>query len=267
MTELRDRVAVELGRALRADSLDNPWSDTAGASTRTIYAPDGFLYEASRLRFHESVLEEHRALTPSPVTDGSLAVVVTAGPPGSGKSTALERMPELCGYRSIDADEFKDPLLLRAQADGLVDRWTARRLADDRPVQLREIAGFVHAESTTVADTLRRRALRNGENVVVHGTLSSVDYLDDLLAELDDAGYEKLRIVTVEVPLETAIAQATDRWWSVRDAATDPLGGRFVPEAAIRRYYPTGSTESVCGANARVLGDRAADLGWDVSIV
>lgn len=263
--ELRDRTAAELARFLADATLDDPWSDEDGANSRTVYAPDGYLYEASRLRFHETLLAAHLDATAAPVADGTLAVVVTAGPPGSGKSTALRAMPDLDGYRHIDADDFKDPLLERALADGLLDAWTATVLPDGRPVQPRELAGFVHAESTAVADTLRRRALRDGENVVVHGTLSSADYLDDLLAELDDAGYEQLRIVDVEVPLATAVDRATARWWSVRDAGTDPLGGRFVPESAIRQYFPADG-QPLCRSNATVLSDRAADLGWSVSI-
>jgi hypothetical protein len=264
--ELRDRTALELARVLRDSALDNPWTDIPGASTRTRYAPDGFLYQASRLRLHQEILDEHRAGTPTPVVDGTLAVVVTAGPPGSGKTTALSRMPELCGYRSIDADDFKDPLLERAATDGLLDGWTSRLLGDGRPVRPREVSGFVHAESTAIADTLRRRSLRNGENVVVHGTLSSVDYLDDLLGELDEAGYGTLRIVRVEVLLVTALEQAAARWWRSRIDDTDPLGGRFVPESAIRRYYPSDGGDSVCNANATALAERADALGWTVAV-
>lgn len=263
---VRDTTAAALTRVLRDAALDDPWTDRVGASTRTRYAPDGVLYEAARLRLHRELIEAHRSSLDDADQDGALAVVVTAGPPGSGKTTALSRMDELAGYRAIDADDFKDPLLERAAADGLLDAWTTRTLPDGRPVQAREVSGFVHAESTAIADALRRRSARNGENVVVHGTLSSVDYIDDLLGELDESGYERLRIVAVEVPVETAVEQALARWWRVRDDGSDALGGRFVPEQAIRRYWPTGSAESVCSRNAVVLGERAEALGWDVTL-
>ncbi|OIH94317.1 zeta toxin family protein [Curtobacterium sp. MCBA15_001] len=261
---LRDRTAADLAAFLQASCLDDPWTEDPSGSTRLRYAPDGFLYTAERLRLHESLLAAHAARTPAPSDDGTLAVVVTAGPPGAGKTTALARMPELDTYRHIDADDFKDALLERAAADGLLDAWTAHELADGAPVRPRELAAFVHAESTAVADTLRRRSLRDGENVVVHGTLSSVDYLDDLLSELDDAGYDRLRIVDVEVSFDAALEQATARWWQVR-RTDDPLGGRFVPASAIRRYYP-GAGSSLCRSNVSELERRAVDLGWDVRV-
>jgi predicted ABC-type ATPase len=264
--DLRDRTAAELDAFLHAVALDDPWSDEPGATSRITYAPDGFLYTAERLRLHEALLAEHLATRPVPDDEGALAVVVTAGPPGSGKTTTLARMRDLEGYRHIDADDFKDPLLERAAADGLLDHWTEHVLGDGRPVQPRELAGFVHAESTAVADTLRRRSLRNGENIVVHGTLSSVDYLDDLLSELDDAGYDRLRIVDVEVPFRVAVDQATERWWRVRERGDDPLGGRFVPASDIRSYYPEDQPTSVCRVNASALESRATALGWSVSI-
>jgi hypothetical protein len=242
---LRDRTADQLAAFLRHACLDDPWSDEPGASSRLRYAPDGFLYTAERLRLHEELLAAHADRTPAPSDDGTLAVVVTAGPPGAGKSTALARMPELDDYRHVDADDFKDALLERAAADGLLDGWTGNVLVDGRPVQPRELAGFVHAESTAVADTLRRRSLRDGENVVVHGTLSSVDYLDDLLSELDDAGYDHLRIVDVEVPFDAALEQATaGRTPSAGASCRSPRSAgttRTAPVRSVTRTRPSSS--------------------------
>jgi hypothetical protein len=69
----------------------------------------------------------------------------------------------------------------------------------------------------------------------------------------------------VEVPFDAALEQATERWWQVRDLGSDTLGGRFVPESAIRRYYPDGSG-SLCRSNASELERRATDLGWHVTV-
>ncbi|UAJ78989.1 zeta toxin family protein [Leifsonia sp. ZF2019] len=261
MTSSRDSVARELSALLRGWSLDDPWSDKPGTSTRTLYATDE-LYEVARVRLHESLVEQSRAASPIPPAEGRLAVVVTAGPPGAGKSTALAEEAELVAFRSIDADDFKDDLLAHADADGLLDAWTARTLGDDLPVSLRELSGFVHAESTEVAAAMRRACFADGENVIVHGTLSSVDHTAELLEELDSYGYDRLVVFDVEAPADIAVDRALDRWWRVRSDRSDPLGGRFVAPAAIRAYYRSGKP-TVTSENARRLHDFARDLGWE----
>ena len=247
------------------ERLDNPWSTRSGTSTWMTYAPDGILFPAARLRFHDELIEAHRAASEAR-TDGTLAVIVTAGPPGAGKSTALDRYPELSGYRSIDADDFKDPLLARAREEGLLEAWLGRILQDGRPVAPRELSNFVHAESTVIADAYRQEAFRLGENAIIHGTLSYAPMIDDLLEELDGSGYERLVVVDVEVPEEQAIEQARARWWKEREDGSDPMGGRFVPRDAIRSYYAQDAARSISWRNARDLAERARALDWDVRL-
>ncbi|RLP81378.1 zeta toxin protein [Mycetocola lacteus] len=264
MSAARERVAAQLERVLQRDGLDNPWGDREDASTRWIFG-DGFLYDTSRLRFQEDLIATARDRNPGSF-GGVLAAVVTAGPPGAGKSTALANDPRLAGFRDIDADDFKDALLLDARDRGLLDHWLSTSLDDGRPIMPRELAGFVHAESTAIADAMREACLIDGENIVIHGTLSSIDYVGALLAELDEFGYEQLIIYDVEVPAEVAVERALDRWWSARELGTDPLGGRFVPPAGIRAYYPDDAARAVTAANAQALHDRAYRLGWDVDL-
>ncbi|RLP76553.1 zeta toxin protein [Mycetocola tolaasinivorans] len=264
MNAPRERVAAQLEQVLRRDGLDNPWGDREDASTRWIFG-DGSLYDASRLRLHGELIDTARRKNPG-AFGGALAAVVTAGPPGAGKSTALALDPRLEGFRDIDADDFKDALLIDARERGLLDRWLHDTLEDGRPIMPRELAGFVHAESTALADAMREDCLVDGENIVIHGTLSSIEYVGELLAELDGFGYEQLIIYDVEVPAEIAVERALDRWWSTREAGVDPLGGRFVPPAGIRAYYPEDISRAVTAANAQMLHDRAARLGWDVEL-
>lgn len=267
MTGLREETAQELDRFLTQAGLDNPWTNRREASTRWHYAPDGELYEPARLRLHAQLIDEQRLKFPAPTREGAVTVVVTAGPPGAGKTTTLATMPELDGFRHIDADQFKDGLLRQAMSDGLLEQWANHLLGDGRPVAARELTGFVHAESTAVADMYRHQALRDGEDVVIHGTLSSIDHVAELLADFDLAGYTKLIVVDVEVPREQAVEQALARWWTVRDVQRDPLGGRFVPSSAIARYYPAGQAESISSDNATTLHGMAADIGWDVQMI
>ncbi len=273
MAELRDRVAAELARYLRTIGLDNPWTDRRDAASRWKYSADGVLYSIDRLKFHEALVAESRSQS-KVKTDGTLAAVVTAGPPGAGKTTALLKEGRFEGYRQIDADEFKDRLLLDSSLQDQLAPWLETSLLDSRPVAPRELSSFVHAESTAIADAMRDACLADGENIVIHGTLSSTSYIDDLLTELDRYGYERLVIFDVEVPIERAVEQALNRWWQLRESGEDPLGGRFIAPAAIRSYYPISqpgravrAVESITAENARHFRDRASDLGWDVELV
>lgn len=262
---LRDRVADELEGLLRRSGLDSPWSDRTDASTRWLHG-DGTLYDIDRMHLHDELVRQRRAASPAAARGHQLAAVVTAGPPGAGKTTVVARDPALARFCGVDADDFKDALLVDAQLQGHLERWTSMTLCDGRPVAPRELAGFVHAESTAVADAMREACLVDGEDILIHGTLSSTDYVDQLLAELDEFGYGRLVIYDVEVPAGQAVERALQRWWSVRTSGRDALGGRFLPPDAIRGYYPSGAGRSKTAANAVALRDRAQDLGWNVEL-
>jgi hypothetical protein len=166
----------------------------------------------------------------------------------------------------VDADRFKDSLLLREQADGTLNQFLGHTLSDEREVSVRELSGFVHAESTTIANTMRDRCLAEGENIIIHGTLSSTDHTDELLQQLDLYGYANLVIFDIEVSVDRAIDQALGRWWDDRISNPDGLGGRFVSPDTVRRQYSAGELVSNCAKNAQILHDRADSLGWNVDL-
>lgn len=191
------------------------------------------------------------------VSTGGHAVVVTAGPPGAGKSEARATMA-LAGYRVIDPDLAKDLLLRDAEASGLLAYRHAHVLPDGKPVGLRELAGHIHSASSRTADVVRQLALGAGENVVLDGTLSWTPLIDVYVNELFSAGYEDLEVVDVEAPLHVALERARNRWWRGRQRDPD-LGGRFVADHIIEGYYAAHSWQSSCAANALILAERAAD--------
>ncbi|MCP3426394.1 zeta toxin family protein [Rothia sp. AR01] len=178
----------------------------------------------------------------------------------------MQSFQDFRGFRHIDADDFKDLLLERALDDDLLSRWTEHELCDGRPVAPRELSSYVHAESTIIANTARTEALKRGEDVIVHGTLSQGAHADDLLAELDHHRYRRLTVVAVEVPCAVACQQALDRWWSLREQQSDPLGGRFIPPAVIRSHFEKDERVSICSRNARALSEKAEALGWEVDL-
>jgi hypothetical protein len=225
------------------------------------------LYPADRLELHAKLIDDVMAAGGVRTARKSLGVIVTAGPPGVGKSTALEKDARFADFRDIDADDFKDELLIDARRRGDITRWLSHELGDGRSVSERELSAFVHAESTTIANTMRNRCLASGENVIIHGTLSSLMHTDEILQDLNQYGYHKLTIFDVERPSEQAVEQALRRWWDDRIADRDGLGGRFVARKTIEDQYEPGAIESRCADNAIRLRSQAELLDWNVELV
>ncbi|WP_369046763.1 zeta toxin family protein [Sinomonas sp. P10A9] len=194
-----------------------------------------------------------------------MAVVVSAGPPGAGKSAVLESM-DLAGYRLIDPDVAKDMVIGHALDAGLLEYRRRFMLPDGDSVHPRELAPHVHQQSTRLADLVRQLSLASGENVIIDGTLAWEPLGDQYISELYKAGYEQLDVIAIELQPAVAIERATRRWWVGREEArgfiadsAGPLGGRFVPEEAVARCYSNGGRDSLCSINARRLAERADD--------
>lgn len=244
--------------------------DQVHAAITELYAEGGALYkappeltayfdDAAIVRVAKDYIERQED-----VSVGGMAVIISAGPPGAGKTEALGTL-SLDGYRIIDPDVAKDMLLDEAERHGLLRYRNELVLPDGGVVGLRELATQVHTLSTKVTDIVRGIALAAEENVVIDGTLSWQPLAGVYINELFDAGYEGLDVLDVEAPLEVSLARAKERWWSGRQS--DPHhGGRFISDAAIRGCYDEIHThESKCAANAWELAERAADeLGHGV---
>lgn len=203
------------------------------------------------------IAKDFRGLQDDVVSDGR-AVVVSAGPPGAGKSQALTSLL-LSGFRVIDPDTAKDLVLNEADRHGLLEYRHDIVLPDGQPVGLRELASHVHGLSTRVCDVVRSMALAAGENVIIDGTLSWRPLASHYIDELFNAGYEGVDVIDVEAPVDVALTRARGRWWEGRlnDAR---MGGRFIPDEAITACYPHEvAGESMCAANAVDLAQRAAD--------
>lgn len=192
------------------------------------------------------------------------AAIVTAGPPGAGKSTILGKLGR-AGYREVDSDEIKDLLLKDIAADDLYGRLMADNvLADGRPLAPRELAALVHRESTSITDDLQEICLRRGENLIVQGTLGWPGLPDALLAKLIDFEYVDLEVVDVQVDRAECHRRGTERWWDGR-IGDDPMGGRFTPTDSIDALY-VDDTHSVCTDHAGELAEKAAASGRFASV-
>ncbi|MFD9669452.1 zeta toxin family protein [Rhodococcus sp. NPDC059968] len=217
-----------------------------------------FAASPARLRLRRTVVDRYLARD-TPLREGRSAIL-TAGAPGAGKSTLLhDHIPDLDGYRSLDADEVKDFLIEQALRDGDYAELLGTELADGAPLAPRELAALVHDESTALIDQIRRLCLDRGENVLIEGTLRWPGQGPRVYEELVRANYTSLRVIGVEVPRDIAHEQALSRWWDGRLARrADPasLGGRFTPPAAIDDCYDD-DTMSKCARNAQALAAAA----------
>lgn len=199
----------------------------------------------------DRIIESYLAEQDNIVLGGQFCAIATAGVPGAGKSTSIERNGLAGrGWRVLDADRVKDYLIREALEAGDYRDILAVRLPDCGTVMPRELATLVHAESTKIVDALQERSMDRGENLVIEGTFSWPGLGERLLRQLGAAGYERFTIMDVEVAREQAQEQALQRWWTGRTGG-DELGGRFTPASVIAGLYPAGSVESICAANAR----------------
>lgn len=193
----------------------------------------------------------------SDVERGGRAALLTAGVPGAGKSSAVERLGLVGdGWRRLDADDIKAYLIEELVATGAVDDVLVVELADGHQVMPAELAGIVHTESTILLDRIRADCLRRHENVVIEGTLIYEPAARELLEELSDRSYQSVTIVDVEVAVDTAHEQALTRWWSARQERIltgQGQGGRYLPAVAIDRAFTAAAPYSVCRANALAL--------------
>lgn len=194
-------------------------------------------------------------LDSSEVFNQGRAVIVTAGPPGAGKSSVLAEL-SLDGYRLIDPDVIKDVLLDEADERGLLNYRLKHPLPDQQGhVLQRELSSHVHHFSTTVANWMRETALRRGENIIIDGSLAWEPLAQQYVRELVDAGYESATVISVDADEELVVERARARWWAGRKKG-EP-GGRFVPEDIVRASYSGG--KSACSRNAAELAERAQD--------
>lgn len=222
-----------------------------------------------RAVIRERLVETYLRREPTALQLG-FAAVITAGPPGAGKSVAVGGSYPSAEWRAIDADVVKDLILVDEIAVGTFAAQLGLRLTDGYPVMARELAGLVHQESVIIADIIRRRCLAEGENVVIEGTLGWPPHGPRLLRELAAAGYDRVDIVAVDVLRDIAIERAAARWWTGRQAAIaggDPLGGRFTPPGAVNDKYDDAGA-SICLANARATyDDPMTDLFDQVRLI
>ncbi|MCA5894840.1 zeta toxin family protein [Isoptericola sp. NEAU-Y5] len=167
-------------------------------------------------------------------------VVVTAGPPGAGKSSILRTaIDDLSMRLVIDADIAKDHLARWCATKGLYADLLGTPLPDGGVLRPRELRPLLQTTSTEVCNAVRRAALLARMDVVIEGTMASPAYGDRLLQSLAKDDYDRLHIVSVETDRETAGKRAVERWWQGRNEDSE-MGGRLILPETIDHAYTEG---------------------------
>jgi hypothetical protein len=248
--DVREAVIAQLTELAAAG---HPFHANSNRRTDVLYAGDG-----SRASLHREIIAKYLRRA-SPRRNGRSAII-TAGPPGAGKSTALhEKVVDLDSYRILDADIVKEYLIEQVLADGLYDDLLGRELADGHRLAPGELAALVHDESVRLIERIREICVLRGESIVVEATLQWDGHGPEIFSQLAVADYTSVRILGVEADRELVHSQALSRWWIQRTKWTvgdHPLGGRFVPPAVIDKCYPPAG-RSHCAQHAVDLFDRA----------
>jgi predicted ABC-type ATPase len=252
-----------IGALAPAASINNPkW-----------YRPSTGLPRASRTSTLNRILERYRDNNPN--VGRERRAILLAGPPGSGKSSVLNTLLETeqttqAQWRILDADAFKDQLLVQAMFDNRLDG--TGPLAPEalnghdhgEYIWPRERAALVHEESSELMKRARATAIAEGENIIVDGTMSNAESAKALVAQLEESGYT-IKIAAVDASREVTAARVDHRWaqgyrQAVDGSAPDPLdrqlGGRWVPEQVVSAMYDDPST-SVCRSSAVAVAESS----------
>ncbi|KIF01418.1 hypothetical protein PL81_35600 [Streptomyces sp. RSD-27] len=231
-----------------------------------------------RWDLHHTVLERFIAENRDRPRGGH-AVLMTAGAPGAGKSGALNGLTEwqredsefgrhlsaahglgVADYVVLDPDQFKHALF----EEGGLPEMPPRLMALPRGQELApaELSGLLHREASYLRNQFEEWAREGGYNLLYDATLANEPAAAGLLTSLRQDGYDQRVILSVEVPLDMALAQNADRWLQGRlafEQGRDGYGGRMAPEQMIRALYAgttTGSGFSIGRENATKLTDR-----------
>lgn len=181
--------------------------------------------------------------------------ILMAGPPGSGKSSALHealtRVEYRGGIRVIDADRIKDEFLVASMRDGtlhtiLTPPGIANLTRDGLVFHPRELSTLVHSESAFFAERLAERAVLDRQSFVLDATMQNANRAVERVTALKKAGYQ-VSIVEVACSRDQALHRTTSAGspgenWPSRPPPTPPRPGTTLSEDV--SPHPTSSTAS-----------------------
>lgn len=162
-----------------------------------------FLHSLIREIIYESLLLE---LDPKDF-DSTKKVVITAGSPGSGKSTISKLILGGLGFRDLDVDDMLKYLLKREKMGTDMSKYSKEQ--EEKKDSLRNKT-FSWIEKSQEYDK------KLGKGIIVNTTGANYDYTIYLKKKFEEAGYN-VKMLFVDTSLETSLKRNRARKRSLKD--------------------------------------------------
>lgn len=167
-------------------------------------------FKEKRKQLHQNIKEMMVGKIESVPEGQQPEAIVTMGGPASGKSTLVRKINESSNFSGVvvDPDFIKEQL--PEYKAGIAGGW-------------KNAAKMVHAESSTIAEEVRKEALAKRANIVLDTTGANEKKFLKRIQELKAAGY-KIRLVMSFLDKDTALMRARKRAEET---------GRYVPDEIV----------------------------------
>lgn len=211
-------------------SLDKQGKTTDKMHKEFKYGPNGepdFVYTPERRKLHNQLLDEMWKRTNADNVPRERKALFTGGAGGSGKGQVLKTagIKENEDYVTVNADDFKELMAeknLIPVPDGISQM---------------EGVSLVHEESSDLATMFAARLQSEGVNMTWDITMSGPSQVLKRIHNLRKNGYEEIKGMYVDVPLEVSISGAKKRYANgmrrLAESGGDLKGGRRVPPSVI----------------------------------
>jgi hypothetical protein len=199
----------------------------AGLSNAELHTRNGdrVTWSAERNKIHARIVANEYAKAAEVPCDRQ--AIIAGGLGGAGKTTVLGEHAGIdqSKFLTINPDDFKETLAKE------------RLIAGIPGLSPMETTVLAHDESSAIAKRLAVLAMADGKNIIWDITLSSKDSGSGRVQELRTAGYEHIKGVFVDIPIDTSLArsEARHRRGYEQYLNGEGFGGRYVPPEIIKR--------------------------------
>lgn len=196
------------------------------------------IYTEERMKQHEEIVDA--VLSHYENVPNESKALISGGTGGAGKGYILKTKAGVSGdqtdqYVVLNPDDIKEMMAEREMIPSV------------RGLTPMEASPLAHEEARHITDQIERRALKQKKNVLHDMTAKSIDSAKERLDALDEAGYQSIDMVFVDVDLETTSLNAEQRHLSGLNEMLvkgKGHGGRFLPAAVNEKSRMSGDYDS-----------------------